>query len=100
MANTYFIENSTPIVSAWLNDVNNYVYASTSVNRNRGTVVATASQALFTVPFTYVVGSKSLHVYANGLHQVLGTAYTETSSSTITFNSGISAGVVVEFVIG
>jgi len=100
MSNTYFIDNTTPIVSAWLNDVNNYVYATTSVNRNRGTVTATAGQTLFTVPFTYVVGSKSLHVYADGKHQVLGTAYTETSTSTITFNSGVSVGVVVEFVVG
>ena len=52
MASTYFIDNSTPIVSAWLNDVNNYVYQG----RTRGTVTATASQTVFTVPFTYSVG--------------------------------------------
>jgi hypothetical protein len=100
MSSTYFINNSTPIVAAWLNDVNNYVYGTTSVNRNRGTVTATAGQTVFTVPFTYIVGSKSLHVYANGVHQILGTAYTETSQTTITFSSGVPANVVVEFVVG
>jgi hypothetical protein len=100
MASTYFIDNSTPIVSAWLNDVNNFVYSTAPVSRNRGTVTATASQTVFTVPFSYTVGSKTLHVYANGLHKVLGSDYTETSNTSITFSSGVSVGVVVEFVIG
>jgi hypothetical protein len=100
MTTTYFIDNSTPIVAAWLNDVNNYVYGITSVSRNRGTVTATASQTVFTVPFNYIVGSKTLHVYASGLHKVLNSDYTETSTTSITFTNGISAGVIVEFVVG
>jgi hypothetical protein len=100
MSDTYFIDSTTPIVSAWLNDVNNYVYGTTSSNRVRGTVTATSGQTLFTVPFVYVVGSLSLHVYTNGLHQVIGTAYTETSPTTITFSSGVSVGTIVEFVVG
>jgi len=92
---TYFIDNTTPIVAAWLNDVNTVTYAA-----NRGTVTATTSQTVFTVPFTYRVGSKTLHVYVNGLHQILGSSYTETTTTSITFNTGIASGAIVEFTVG
>jgi hypothetical protein len=94
MATTYFIDNSTPIVAAWLNDVNNYVYQG----RLRGTVVATSGQTVFTVPFTYTVGAKTLDVYINGIRQILSSSYTETTSTTITFSEAVPVTAVVEFV--
>lgn len=94
MASTYFIDNSTPIVSAWLNDVNSVVY-----NTGRGTVVATAGQTVFTVPFTYIVGSKTLNIYINGVHQTLNSSYTETTSTTVTFSAAVPVTAVVEFVV-
>jgi hypothetical protein len=94
MASTYFIDNSTPIVSAWLNDVNNYVYQG----KQRGTVTATASQTVFTVPFTYTVGAKTLDVYIDGIRQILGSSYTETSTTSVTFSEGVHVGAKVEFV--
>jgi len=94
MATTYFIDNSTPIVAAWLNDVNDYVYQG----RLRGTVTATSGQTVFTVPFTYTVGAKTLDVYINGIRQILSSSYTETTSTTITFSEGVPINAVVEFI--
>jgi len=94
MASTYFIDGSTPIVSSWLNDVNDYVYQG----RQRGTVVATSGQTIFTVPFTYTVGAKTLDVYINGIRQILGSSYTETSSTSVLFTEAVPVTCVVEFV--
>jgi hypothetical protein len=94
MASTYFIDNSTPIVSSWLNDVNDFVYQGIQ----RGTVTATAGQTLFTTPFTYSVGENTLDVYINGVRQVLNSSYTETSATSITFSEGVPATAIVEFV--
>ena len=94
MASTYFIDNSTPIVSSWLNDVNNYVYQG----KQRGTVTSTAGQAVFTVPFTYTVGANTLDVYIDGIRQILNSSYTETNSTTVTFSEGIHVGGKVEFI--
>jgi len=95
MATTYFIDGTTPIVATWLNDVNAAVYT-----HNRGTVTATAGQTVFTVPFTYVVGSKTLNVYINGVRQILSSSYTETSTTSVTFTAAVPVTAVVEFVVG
>jgi len=94
MATTYFIDFSTPIVAAWLNDVNDYVYQG----RQRGTVTATLGQTVFTVPFTYTVGAKTLDVYINGVRQILTSSYTETSTTSVTFSEAVPVNAVVEFV--
>lgn len=97
MATTYFIDGTTPIVATWLNDVNAAVYAPTG---KQGTVTATAGQTVFTVPFTYVVGSKTLNVYINGVRQILSSSYTETSTTSVTFTAAVPVTAVVEFVVG
>ena len=94
MASTYFIDSSTPIVATWLNDVNNYVYQG----RQRGTVVAADGQTVFTVPFTYTTGAKTLDVYINGIRQIANSSYTETSSTSVTFSEAVPVSCVVEFV--
>jgi hypothetical protein len=94
MASTYFIDNSTPIVSAWLNDVNDFVYQGIL----RGTVTATAGQTVFTTPFTYSVGENTLDVYINGVRQILNSSYTETSATSITFSEAVPVTAVVEFI--
>ena len=94
MASTYFIDNSTPIVSSWLNDVNNFVYQGIQ----RGTVTASSGQTVFTTPFTYTVGANTLDVYVNGVRQILNLSYTETSSTSIMFSEGVPATAIVEFI--
>ena len=58
----------------------------------------TAGQTVFTLSsFTYLPGSNDLSVYVNGLKQYVGTDYTETNSSTVTFASGLYVHDRVEF---
>jgi hypothetical protein len=60
--------------------------------------VATANQTIVNVTsFSYVLGSNCLSVYVNGSKQVVGLNYSETSSSSVTFVSGLNAGDIVEF---
>ena len=94
MASTNFIDGVTPIVAAWLNDVNSYVYQG----RQRGTVTAVSGQTVFTVPFTYSVGANTLDVYINGVRQILTSSYTETTTTTVTFTEGVPFNAVVEFI--
>jgi hypothetical protein len=62
-----------------------------------GYVVATQGQTVVNVPFTYLVGVNSLKVYVNGSKQVVTLNYTETTTTSITFLSGLSVGDIVEF---
>jgi anti-anti-sigma regulatory factor len=55
-------------------------------------VTATAGQTVFNLSSTYVVGSDVLQVFVNGLQLVKTSDYTETSSSSVTFTSGLSLG--------
>lgn len=58
---------------------------------------ATEGQTTFVLTlFTYVPTANNLAVYVNGLRQDVGTSYTETSSTTFTFTSGLTAGDVVQ----
>jgi hypothetical protein len=77
--------------------------ASTTVQFS-GTVVesftATAAQTLFTLSsYTYTIGGNNLQVYVNGVKQLVGAAYSETSTSSFTFTEGLVVGDVVEAVI-
>ena len=98
MASTNFIDSQTPVVAAWLNDVNDYVYGGNPALLPRGTVTATSGQTIFTVPFTYVVGSNKLEVFIQGIKQLLTTSYAETNSTTVTFTEAVPVGCVVEFI--
>jgi len=60
---------------------------------------ATQGQTIFTIgSFSYIVGVNSLSVYVNGSKQIKSLNYVETSTSVVTFNSGLNAGDIVEFV--
>lgn len=97
MASTNFINGVTPVDATWLNDVNDYVYGGNATLLPRGTVTATSGQTVFTVPFTYAVGSNKINVYINGIRQILGSSYSETNSTTVTFTEGLTVGSIVEF---
>jgi len=85
-----------------INDANN-VLIGTYDNINgtgsggQGYVTATQGQTVVTVPFSYVVGTNNLKVYVNGSKQVITLNYTETSTTSVTFVSGLNVGDVVEF---
>jgi len=63
-----------------------------------GYVTATQSQTVVTVPFIYSLGVNALKVYVNGSKQVVSLNYNETTSTSVTFLSGLNVGDVVEFI--
>lgn len=64
------------------------INVSTNASIQRYDVAATSGQTLFTIPFSYVVGSNDLIVFSNNIMMIKGTDYTETSPTQITFASG------------
>jgi hypothetical protein len=62
--------------------------------------VATQGQTVFTIPFTYLPDQNNLAVFVNGSKQVVDTNYSESSSTSITFFTGLNAGDIVEVVYG
>jgi hypothetical protein len=59
---------------------------------------ATSGQTIFT-GLSYIPGNNSLEVFVNGSKQVIGLNYSETSSTSITFISGLNVGDIVEFLV-
>lgn len=58
---------------------------------------ATAGQTVITLTtIEYVVGVNNIAVYVNGSKQISGVNYTETSSTEVTFLTGLNVGDVVE----
>jgi len=59
---------------------------------------ATSGQTVFTLTtMTYVPKSNSLSVFVDGVNQLLTDAYTETSSTVVTFTAGLHVGAKVRF---
>jgi len=62
------------------------------------TQTATQGQTVFTLTtMQYQPGTDNLLVFVNGSKQIVGQNYTETSSTVITFASGLNAGDIVDF---
>ena len=64
------------------------------------TVTATQGQTLITMPTGYVLGGDNLSVYVNGSRQIYNVNYTETSTTSFTFSSGLNVGDLVNYTIG
>ena len=64
------------------------------------TVTATQGQTLITMPTGYVLGGDNLSVYVNGSRQIYNVNYTETSTTSFTFSSGLNEGDLVNYTIG
>ena len=95
MSNSTTFSSGTLITHQWLNDVNTAVFST----NKQTSVTATAGQTVFNIyPFTYTVGAHSLCVFINGIKQLVNSSYVETSSSVVTFSSGVPLNAVVEFI--
>lgn len=99
MPSTTFVDYVTPVPAVWLNEVNTAVFTTVPNNSTHysGSVTAIAGQTVFTVPFTYTMGNKRLQVYINGVKQLLGSSYNETTTTSITFTAAVPVNAVVEF---
>ena len=61
---------------------------------------ATQGQTVFTLnTITYSLGTNGLMVFVNGSKQINTLNYTETSTSVVTFSSGLNVGDIVEFLV-
>lgn len=60
--------------------------------------IATQGQTVFTLTtMSYIPGISNLSVFVDGVNQYLGSSYTETNSTTVTFSQGLHVGAVVKF---
>jgi hypothetical protein len=64
------------------------------------TVVATQGQTVITSPTGYIFGGRNLSVYVNGSRQIYNVNYTETTTDSFTFTTGLNAGDLVNYTIG
>ena len=59
---------------------------------------ATQGQTVFTIPFSYVPDNYNLAVFVNGSKQIIDVNYSESSSTSITFFTGLNVGDLVEVI--
>ena len=72
---------------------------ATTILTLRETATATSGQTVFNLSTAlYTPGTNELSVYVDGVKQLLTTHYAETSTSVVTFVSGVPLNEVVEFV--
>lgn len=84
----FFDNNGNPIV----------VGATDAYTVSEEVKIATQGQTVFTLTtMSYIPGINNLSVFVDGVNQYRGTAYTETSSTVVTFSQGLHAGAVVKF---
>ena len=69
-----------------------------SFTSQQGVVTATQGQTVVTSPFSYSVGTNALKLYVNGSKQIVLENYTETTTSSVTFITGLNDGDLVEFI--
>jgi hypothetical protein len=72
-------------------------YVNLTVTATSSYQIATQGQTVFT-GLSYIIGDNRLKVFVNGSKQILTVNYTETTTSSITFLSGLNVGDYVEFV--
>lgn len=61
-------------------------------------ITATSSQTIFNLSdITYTPGTNNLSVFVDGINQIVDVDYTETNSTTVTFLSGVTGGLLVKF---
>ena len=77
-------------------------YANISYVSKIETFTATAGQTLFNTINLYRPNRNAVKVYVNGVYQTIGANWTETSSNSITFTSGLEEGdfVTIQIMIG
>jgi hypothetical protein len=64
-------------------------------------VIASAGQTAFTLPIAYIPNVNALNIFVNGLRLEQGSTqdWVETNTTTVTFNSGLTVGDLVVFVV-
>jgi len=65
---------------------------------NQAEFTATQGQTVFTLPFSYIPDDFNLAVFVNGSKQIVDVNYSESSSTTVSFITGLNVGDLVEVI--
>ena len=88
-----FVLKTSAFVTIWtMDNLSGLVSAGT-----QSTATATQGQTVFS-GLNYTIGNNSLNVYVNGSKQIVTLNYTESSTNSITFVTGLNVSDVVEFI--
>lgn len=90
----YVLKTAGPGTYYWALETGATVQSGTRIDTTRVFYTATAGQTVFTSTGTYTPGANQLRVYINGVRQ-FNSAYTETSSTSFTLATGVTAGTQV-----
>jgi hypothetical protein len=94
----FVLKTSTEVLLGTWDNIQGYssgsvAYAATEVQ------IATAGQTLFVLTeMFYNPGTNTLAVFIDGVNQVVNNSYVESTSTSVTFMSGLHVGAVVKFV--
>ena len=96
----FVLKDSNDVLIATYDNVSGINSNFISFTNQQQIVVATANQTVFNLSISYQVATNSLSVFVDGVNQYgpgAQYAYTETSSTSVTFTNGLHVGAVVKF---
>ena len=96
----FVLKDSNDVLIATYDNITGINSNSVSYTNQQEIVTATAGQTVFNLGISYQPGTNSLSVFVDGVNQYGSGAqysYVETSSTSVTFNSGLHVGAEVKF---
>jgi hypothetical protein len=96
----FVLKDSTDVLIATYDNISGINSNFISFTNSQQIVTATAGQTVFNLSISYQPGTNSLSVFVDGVNQYgpgAQYAYTETSSTSVTFTNGLHVGAVVKF---
>lgn len=96
----FVLKDSNDVLIATYDNITGINSNSVAYTNQQQIITATAGQTVFNLSISYQVATNSLSVFVDGVNQYgpgAQYAYTETSSTSVTFTNGLHAGAVVKF---
>ncbi len=96
----FVLKDSNDVLIATYDNITGINSNSVAYTNQQQIITATAGQTVFNLSISYQVATNSLSVFVDGVNQYgpgAQYAYTETSSTSVTFTNGLHVGAVVKF---
>jgi hypothetical protein len=96
----FVLRDANDVLIATYDNISGINSNSVSFTNQQQIITATAGQTVFNLSISYQVATNSLSVFVDGVNQYgpgAQYAYTETSSTSVTFTNGLHVGAVVKF---
>jgi hypothetical protein len=96
----FVLKDSNDVLIATYDNITGINSNSVSFTNQQQIITATAGQTVFNLSISYAPGTNSLSVFVDGVNQYgsgAPYAYTETSSTSVTFTNGLHVGALVKF---